>query len=131
MIYFDTSALAKLLVREAETDAIVAWLSDRMDIPQVTSALTRVELIRLARRRDIPGLPDRARYVLDGVDSLPISAPVIEAAATVGEPALRSLDAIHLASAQQISEHLTAFVAYDRRLIAAAQSLGISVVSPA
>ncbi|GAA4810022.1 type II toxin-antitoxin system VapC family toxin [Tomitella cavernea] len=131
MIYFDTSALVKLIGREAETAPLIGWIESREAVPQVTSALTRVELIRVARRQGLPELVDRARRVLDAVDTLPITPHVIDSAASVGLPALRSLDALHLASALQIAEHLTDFVAYDRRLAVAAGSLGLNVVSPA
>ena len=57
MIYLDTSAVAKLVVEEAESAQLAAWLDSRPDAPLVTSTLTRVELLRAARRRGGPTVP--------------------------------------------------------------------------
>jgi len=60
----------------------------------VTSALGRVELMRAVARQGEPGLPERARYLLEGLDILPISDAVITLAESIGPATLRSLDAI-------------------------------------
>lgn len=132
MIYLDTSALAKLLVDETETPELQSWLLDqngRGEQP-VTSALTRVELLRAVARQGEPGLADRARYLLDGLDILPITDAVVALAESIGPARLRSLDAIHLASASQILPTLTSFVTYDRRLIEGCRDVGFDAQSP-
>ena len=131
MIYLDTSAMVKLLVVEAESSELLAWLAtdERADLV-VTSDLARVELMRAALRLDDPGLLGDARTLLGGIDSLAISAAVIEQAQTIGTPALRSLDAIHLASAAQLKAELSTFVTYDKRLGEAAAALGMVVATP-
>ena len=73
---------------------------------------------------------DDARRLLDGVDFVPIDHVVVQQAATMVPNELRSLDAIHLASALSLKEDLTDFVAYDARLCSAAARAGLLVVSP-
>jgi hypothetical protein len=64
------------------------------------------------------------------LDLIPLSSSLIEEAADAGDPTLRSVDAIHLVSALSIREALSAFVAYDHRLIGAAQAAGLTAESP-
>ncbi|MGE2835358.1 type II toxin-antitoxin system VapC family toxin [Mycobacterium sp. SMC-4] len=132
MIYADTSALTKLLVAEAESSDLRAFLTAQLDRDEsiVTSALSRVELMRAVARVAVPGLPERARYLLDGVDVLPITDSVVTLAETIGPATLRSLDAIHLAAAFQVRNELTAFVAYDRRLLEGCREIGFATQSP-
>ena len=130
MIYVDTSALVKLVRREQESDGLADWLDEQGSIPWVSSALIEVELPRALRRSDprliadAPALVARvARYVIDDV--------VRAAAAAYPDPDLRSLDAIHLATAKAVfGNSLTAFVAYDERLLAAAADQGLAVERP-
>lgn len=129
MIYLDSSALLKLLVEEAESASLGAWLSGRGSIPAITSELARLEVIRAARRLD-PRLVPAARTLMSQIDLLPLGGDILTAAAEVGEPHLRSLDAIHLASAMAVRADLTAFVAYDLRLIDAANTAGLEVHRP-
>ena len=132
MIYIDTSALTKLLITERETPELQAWLATQSDQGEyaATSALGRVELMRVVARYGEPGQSERARYLLDGLDILPLTEPVIALAETVGPPTLRSPDAIHLASAAQIEQELTAFVAYDHRLLEGCREVGLATASP-
>jgi predicted nucleic acid-binding protein len=128
----DTSALTKLLVAETETPDLRSWLTARCDRDEstVTSALARVELMRAVARVAEPGLPERARYLLDGLDILPITKAVITLAESIGPATLRSHDAIHLAAASQIRDELTAFVTYDHRLLEACHEVGFPTQSP-
>ena len=130
MIYFDTSALVKLVFDETESAALAEWLSARTDIPKVSSDLSTVELLRTCRRVD-DGAIEGANLLLGGIDVLPIDRAIVENAATLVPSELRSLDAIHLASALSVKANLTALVAYDLRLCSAAAEAGIEVVSPA
>ncbi|GAA4808890.1 type II toxin-antitoxin system VapC family toxin [Tomitella cavernea] len=123
--------MVKLVVFEPETEALFAWLRDRRKIPPASSSLARVELMRTARRMAVPRLIDRTSSVLAAMDTMPISDKVIDGACSLGQSALRSLDAIHLASALQLAGALTAFVAYDLRLPDAAESVGLEVAAPA
>jgi predicted nucleic acid-binding protein len=132
VIYIDTSALTKLLIAERETPGLQAWLATQSDQGEyaATSALGRVELMRVVARYGEPGQSERARYLLDGLDILPLTEPVIALAEAVGPPTLRSLDAIHLASAAQIEQELTAFVTYDHRLLEGCREVGLATASP-
>ena len=85
--------------------------------------------MRACRRTNPPRLQD-ARSFLLRFDLIPLSLDLLHAAADIGPAGLRSLDAIHLASALSLGSDLTAFVAYDRRLQAAAQAEGLPVVVP-
>jgi len=132
VIYLETSALTKLLVAEPETPELRKWLATQTDKGEytVTSALSRVELMRVVARYGQPGQAERARYLLDGLDILPITEPVIVLAETIGPAALRCLDAIHLAAAAQIQQELRAFVTYDHRLVDGCREVGLPTASP-
>jgi predicted nucleic acid-binding protein len=130
MIYLDTSALLKLVHREAESDSLSDWLDSRPATPWVSSALIDVELPRALRRSDPARLTDVAS-VLARVSRYDIDDVVRAAAASYPEPTLRSLDAIHLATAHAVfGSRLTAFVCYDERLVEAASALGLTCRAP-
>jgi len=129
MIYLDSSALLKLLFEESESAALALWISEQAGEPMVSSELARVEVIRAARRLD-PDVVPAARVLMSQLDLIPLTSGVIDEAADVGEPLLRALDAIHLASALSIQAHLTALVAYDNRLVTAAKAAGIESIQP-
>jgi predicted nucleic acid-binding protein len=71
-----------------------------------------------------------ARALVSQVDLIPLTIGLLDVAADVGEPALRSLDAIHLVSALSIAGELTAFVAYNNRLVTAALAAELDVRRP-
>lgn len=128
-IYLDSSAVAKLVTVEAESVALRARLGPAPT--QASSVLLRVELLRATMQldRDRVGY---AREALDNITLLAVSDDVIEDAATLHvDPFLRSLDAIHVATARRLGPDLTALVTYDRRMAQAAQQLGLPVESPA
>lgn len=129
MIYLDSSALMKLVREEAETAALTAWLHPRPEVPVVTSELGRVEVMRAARRAG-PESVIEARAVTADVDLVPLDHGVQNLACDIGDPSLRTLDALHLASAVLLREELTAFVTYDHRLINAADAAGLPVTMP-
>ncbi|MGH3957992.1 type II toxin-antitoxin system VapC family toxin [Mycobacterium sp.] len=132
MIYLDTSALTKLLIAEPETPELQTWLTAQNGQGEyaATSAIGRVELMRAVARYGEPGQAERARYLLDGLDILPLTEPGIALAETIGPATLRSLDAIHLAAAAQIKRELTAFVTYDHRLLHGCRDVGLTSASP-
>lgn len=129
MIYLDSSALLKLLFEERESAALEGWLADRTGTPVMSSELARAEVLRASRRLDAQALPE-ARAVLSQLDLIPLTGALIEEAADVGEPLLRTLDALHLASALSVRAELSAFVAYDHRLAAAAAAAGLEPLQP-
>lgn len=129
MIYLDASALLKLVRAEAETSALRRWLAERDGTPHVSSVLARIEVTR-ASRRYVEAMLVEAHTLLTSLDLVPLSLDVVEVACQVGDPLLRSLDAIHLASALTIRTELSAFVAYDHRLYAAAAAAGLPALAP-
>jgi hypothetical protein len=133
MIYMDTSALTKLLIAEAETPELREWLTAQIDQEgenAATSSLGRVELMRTVARYGDIGQADRARYLLDGLDILPLTEPMMTLAESLGPATLRSLDAIHLAAAAYFEQELTAVVTYDHRLMNGCRDIGIATASP-
>jgi len=129
VIYFDSSALVKLVKAEPESRALAAWIDERVAAGAVSSALAKVEVLVTVRRGG-DRYTERARAVIDGVDLISISDGVIDSAAALDGPGLRSLDAIHLATALDIRGALTGMVVYDRRLYDAAARFGLDPVSP-
>ncbi len=113
---------------EDESLVLREWVQGRGE-PLTGSELLRTEVIRACRRVN-PGALAEARAVLAVTDLLPLTRELLADAAELEPSALRSLDAIHLASAVSIQDDLTAFVAYDRRLLEAARERGLPVVSP-
>lgn len=130
MIYLDTAALVKLCRREPETDALADWLDDRERVPRVSSALVEIELPRALLRLD-PGLQSAVPEVLATISRYEIDELVRSKAASYPTPQLRSLDAIHLATAQAVfGRQITAFVTYDRRLHDTAEAEGLPATAP-
>lgn len=129
-LYLDSSALVKLVLPEPETDALLRFLVDWED--RVSSALATVEVSRAARRasRD-DAVRRRARRVVDGIHLVTVDDDVLRIASTLEPTTLRSLDAIHLASALVLQPDLGALVAYDERLALAASQQGLTVLAPA
>ena len=129
MIYLDTSAALKLVVAEAETGRLELWMAERAGIPRVSSRLLRIEMLR-AVTRAAPHQISRANVVLSAIALLSMD-DVAPTAEVIGDKTLRSLDAIHLATAHEIRTDLSAFVCYDKRLQDSAHALGLPVEAPA
>jgi uncharacterized protein len=131
VIYLDSCALVKLVSPAPETVALERFLRGRADEHHVASALVRTEVRRAlyrvgatARQR---GTADR---LLGAVITIAITDEVLDAAGALPDPGLRSLDAIHLATALHLGAGLSEFVTYDRRLLAAAHSAGLCTAAP-
>lgn len=128
MFYVDTSALVKLVVAEAETAALRTWIgAETREL--VSSDLARTELLRAVRR----AAGDRvvqARAVLDSVTLVTVRTATFESAGQLDPATLRTLDALHIASALELGDDLRGLVTYDERLGDAAESHGITVVAP-
>lgn len=134
----DTSALLKTVHVESESSALNAYLDEVTDegTVLVTSSITIVELERALRARvervgPTPGGPplrESVNWALAGLVELRVTATVIRLARWLGPPLLRSLDAIHLASA--LLDGADGIVTYDRRLAEAAQAANLAIHSP-
>jgi predicted nucleic acid-binding protein len=131
MIYLDTSALVKLIRIEVESDDLGDWLDERTEMRWITSVLAEVELSRAIRAVAPEGL-SAVPSVLARLDRFEIDPVIRATAAAYPGSALRSLDAIHLATARTAASTapLTALVTYDSRLSEAAGTFGIATVAP-
>ena len=134
ILYVDTSALLKLLVREAESAAIERELLTWSEL--ATSVIAEVELPRavVRAREERPDAVIDGSVVLQGVLSsaaiIPLSEGVAVAARKVKPVHVGALDAIHIASALSLGEQLAGVTTYDKRMQDALQPLGISVIAP-
>jgi uncharacterized protein len=128
-VYLDASALVKLVLPEPETEALRAFLAGMSFV--LTSRLAGVEVRRAVARIAKPGDDEHVRSVLEGLQVIELDAAVAEVAGSAAPVSLRSLDAIHLASALAMGDELEALVTYDLRLADAARQAGLDVVAPA
>jgi predicted nucleic acid-binding protein len=129
VIYVDTSAFVKLIWAEKETAALQDYLVENKAVPLVASALLVVETRRAVQREDPPSMV-RADLLLSTVGQIGIGPAVIESAGRIPEPGLRSLDAIHLATALMLQDELQAMLTYDDRLAQVASAHRVPVVAP-
>ena len=125
----DTSAVIKLLAEEAHSKAFAAFYDGHADAEWVSSAMLRIEVTR-AVARAMPALLPEARDLLTAFSYIAIDDEVVDAAMSEPDRRLRSLDAIHLATARILAPELEALVAYDDRLIKAAADAGLATASP-
>jgi len=133
VFYADASALVKLVREEAESEALRTYL-DGADL--VSSELVLTEIPRAVRRAAAhdPALPldlllERAGELVDAVALRPLDQALLAGAGALAEPALRALDAIHIASAVDL-DPFEAFVTYDERQAAAARLAGLRTMAP-
>jgi hypothetical protein len=131
VIYLDSSAVVKMIRPEVESRDLVEWVNDRNEAT-VTSVLSEVEVPR-ALRRSGPVYLAAMPGVLASISRVEMDASVRATAAAYVTDTLRSLDAIHLATAEVLvasGKTVSAFVTYDRRQAAAASAAGIEVRTP-
>ena len=133
LFYADASALVKLVLNEPESDALRSFLVDA-DLLSCELVLTEIpRAIRRAAARDphvqADVLLDRAAEMLDALGLLPIDRSILLAAGAMSEPALRALDAIHIAAAIDVTP-IDGFVTYDERQAAAARLSGLRTMAP-
>jgi predicted nucleic acid-binding protein len=130
VIYLDSSAIVKLVVREPESAALFEWLGGRAQ--PVSSIVATVEVFRaLKRARAGRAAHERAVDVMDRIALLALDRRLVDRAAALDPPDLRSLDAIHLATALSVADDLDGLVTYDERLAAAARRVHLAVWDPA
>ena len=130
--YLDTSAFVKLIRVEPHSVELRRWLRARETVGDViaSSDLLRSEAIRVARRVDEQSLIGVVLSLLNRIAMIQVDASVFQRAGYVGSPWLHSLDAVHLAAAQELGGDLSAVVAYDERLLTAAAAVGLPTLSP-
>ncbi len=127
--YVDSSAMLKLAFTEPESVQLREWLTQDQPV-LVGSDLVRTETIR-AVRRTFPEQLDRALTTLGLLNLLRVTPTAFRRASDLGPESLRSLDALHLASALELGEDLEGMITYDSRLTVACARHGVRVVAPA
>lgn len=129
-IYADSSALVKLILTEPESESFRRFLAGHA--PALTSRISTIEVPRAIRRVMQPTAAHEALLsaVWDTTTVMEVDVHVARAASSLEPQTLRSLDAIHLASALAIRGELDAFITYDSRLADAARAHGLSVIAP-
>lgn len=125
--YLDSSAIVKLVIREAESAALVRYVRRRK--PLVSSALARTEVARAVLALGAAAA-QRCQEVLSRIELIRINDRVLAAAGAMLPFDVRSLDALHLATATLCGPELKQLVTYDSRMAAAARSQAITVVTP-
>jgi len=129
LLYLDSSALVKLVLPEAETGALLEALSDWPE--RISSAVAGVEVLRAVRRAGAgERVRERAERVISGIGLVRVDGAVLSGAARLEPAELRTLDAIHLATALSAGEDLGAMICYDAQLAQAATRLGVTMMAP-
>ncbi len=140
MIYLDSSALLTLLLPEAQTSALTSFVDPYGPEGRASSELALVEVARAVRTAAVLGrVPEgelsgtlaRADVLVRSMELLPVDPQVLRDAARIPSPHLRSLDAVHVASAARYRDELQSLVTYDDRMLAAAAAEGLPTASPA
>lgn len=127
-VYLDPSAFLKLILDEPESTVLMRWLEGWPE--RTSSRLLWLEAVRAIRRYRPDGF-ENLRRLLSAIELVSVDDDILETAALLQPLTLRSLDAIHLATAMTLGDTLGMLVTYDRRMIDAAQTLGLPVASPA
>jgi predicted nucleic acid-binding protein len=129
LIYIDTSAFLKTVVAEPESSALGSYFTTFGAPRFVSSALLAVEARRIILRTVPTELPRVDLELLD-VIQIDTNTVVLESASRLPDPMLRTLDAIHVATALLIRDDLDVLVTYDQRMFAAAAAHGLPVAAP-
>ncbi|AVG24181.1 VapC-like toxin [Pontimonas salivibrio] len=128
LVYLDTSAAVKLAMSEPESDALRGWMG-ATEGDLLSSSLLVTEILRACHPHG-PDATIAARGVIDRINFVEVDRSILEIAAYLAPAAMRTLDAIHLATALGKLPFLRALVTYDKRLAVACRDHGVSVVSP-
>ena len=130
LLYLDSSALVKLVLPEPETQALLGLIQRWPE--RISSSLARVEVLRAVQRvGEESTILQRAKVVVARIGLLGINAEILDTAARLEPHELRTLEAIHLATALSVEEQLGVMVTYDVRLARAAEHHGVSLLAPA
>jgi predicted nucleic acid-binding protein len=127
-IYLDSSAFVKLVINEPESRALQDFLAGEHG-QYISSSLLRTETLRAAVKHG-PDVLTAAREGLSRVDLVAIDDRILDSAGLLHPNVLRSLDAIHVATALTIGDDLDVVVTYDQRMIKASALMGIPTTTP-
>jgi predicted nucleic acid-binding protein len=127
LTYADASALVKLVVEEPESPGMHQWFVESTRV--MTSRVGLIETLRASARRAHD--PTQREQVIRDIEVIELNPAISIGAASLQPVVVRTLDAIHVASALALGPELDAFVTYDDRMAEAARALGLPVVQPA
>jgi predicted nucleic acid-binding protein len=127
-LYLDSSAFVKVVIEEPETPSLRAYLAAR-DARRVSSALLRTEAVRAVRESG-PEALTAVREGLRRIELIGIDDRLLDVAGLLSPAILRTLDALHVASAMAVGDDLEAVVTYDERMASASRLVGLPVVAP-
>lgn len=127
-LYLDSSAIVKLVVDERESGALRSFLRRRRS-SIVASAIARVEVVRAVHSQGAEAT-GRARIVIGRLRLVGVDDIILDDAASLAGPTLRSLDALHLATARALGRDVAAIVTYDDRMADAARAVDFDVRAP-
>lgn len=127
-VYLDASAFVKTIAEEPESEALMSFLRSRPH--RVSSALLRAEAMRAARHLG-PDAMGRTNAALERVELVAVSDDLLSDAGLIDPLTVRTLDAVHLATASALRDRVDVLVTYDRRMLAGAEGLGLQIASPA
>jgi len=128
-VYLDSSAFVKLVVTEPESRALRSFLTRRRT-RHVSSAILRAEALRAVRHGD-PQTLANTRAALRRVELVAVTDGILDRAGSLEPRVIRTLDAIHLATALALGDDLEVVVTYDARMAEGARLLGLDAASPA
>jgi uncharacterized protein len=126
IVYFDTSALTKLVIPELGSDVVTRYWNDQ-NIAILSSELVLTELQRAVRRQE-PAEISTALEILSGIQTISVTREILNYAGGLEPAAVRSLDAIHLASAIALGDSLNGLLTFDTRMTEAAKALKLPVL---
>ncbi len=124
--YIDTSALAKLVIVEPESDALRAWMTAQESF--ATGNLTRAELM-ISTRRNSPSNVHKVQPILESLEVIAVTDEMYLEAGISHAPEVRALDAVHVTVAFSVTD-LEGVVTYDHRMAGAAEAKGIPAIAP-
>jgi predicted nucleic acid-binding protein len=129
--YVESTALVKLVLDEPGSAAMSRWLHELLDAggSAFTSDLGRTEAYRVVARHKPLSVPT-ARSVLDSFLRIRVVEQTFVLAMELEPAILRTLDALHLAVVLGLDGRCAGIVTYDRRIVEAAEMVGIRTVSP-
>lgn len=127
MIYLDASAMVTLVVERTHVDELRGFLNSHATERTHTSTIGFIETARTCNL--VGSFPGLLADLLAEHRELPVTDTIRDEAARL-PGTLRSLDAIHVATAARLGSHLSALATYDHRMADAARDAGLPVVMP-
>ncbi len=127
MIYLDASALVTLVTGRPYARELREFLAESPEMPMGTSTVGFIETVRTLDR--VGSYPTAMQDLLASFTEILVTDEIRDAAASM-PGVVRTLDAVHIASAQAIGDALAFLVSYDKRMLDIAHSVGIAIVAP-